>query len=339
MNAQNNENTPTILKALNKLYKDLKNYKNLTEYLSENNPIMGHKIKERDKLREKLIRNTSILKKLIIELTGKQLMNQNMNTYDIWDEAFNPTSQLPTSLNRNAINFCIDATNEAIGKLKVAIKKGTRDKETGELIKESGNIDWTEKDVINAISEALNPNKLITENESPDATFQNPGKEGIKVKSIESVESPKAFISHGKESVALRKLTEFLETLGVAPIIVKNQASLNKDLPDKINSYLNQSDFVIILATGDDKVTNEKTRKEKTQPRQNVIHEIGLAQKTHPCRIIYLLEEGAEFPSNIRPKVWETFKQRNMMNAFLGILRELRAYGMLKVIKTQSEEQ
>lgn len=134
---------------------------------------------------------------------------------------------------------------------------------------------------------------------------------------------PKAFISHGKESAALRKLKEFIETLGIEPLIVKKQASLDKDLPDKVNLYLDQADFVIILATGDDEFEG------KRHPRQNVIHEIGLAQKTHPGKIIYLLEEGAEFPSNIRPKVWENFKQRNMMDAFLAIVRELRAYGIL----------
>jgi len=109
---------------------------------------------------------------------------------------------------------------------------------------------------------------------------------------------PKAFISHGKKSVALNELEEFLETLGIKPLIVKKQPSLDKDLPDKVNLYLSRADFVIILATADDKVEG------KLQPRQNVIHEIGLAQKTHPGRIIYLLEEGAEFPSNIRPKVF-----------------------------------
>ncbi len=150
---------------------------------------------------------------------------------------------------------------------------------------------------------------------------------------------PKAFISHGKESAALRKLKEFIETLGIEPIIVKKQASLDKDLPDKVNLYLSQADFVIILATGDDTVKDKITGKEIIQPRQNVIHEIGLAQKTHPGRIIYLLEEGAEFPSNIRPKVWESFKQRNMMDAFLGIVRELRAYDILKVTNLPIEEQ
>lgn len=144
---------------------------------------------------------------------------------------------------------------------------------------------------------------------------------------------PKAFVSHGKESAALRKLKEFLETLGIEPLIVKKRASLDKDLPDKVNLYLSQADFVIILATADDTVKDKKTGTETKQPRQNVIHEIGLAQKTHEGKVIYLLEEGAEFPSNIRPKVWENFKQRNMMDAFLGIVRELRAYGMLKCVK------
>lgn len=145
--------------------------------------------------------------------------------------------------------------------------------------------------------------------------------------------SPSVFVSHGKESVALRKLAEFIETLGIDPLIVKKQPSLDKDLPGKVNFYLNQADFVIILATGDDTMTNRKTGTKIIQPRQNVVHEIGLAQKTHPGRIIYLLEEGASFPSNIRPKVWESFKQRNMMDAFHGIVRELRAYGILKVMK------
>lgn len=144
---------------------------------------------------------------------------------------------------------------------------------------------------------------------------------------------PSVFISHGKESVALRKLKEFIETLGIEPLIVKEQASLDRDVPDKVNFYLNEADFVIILATADDTVLDKKTGAEIIQPRQNVIHEIGLAQKTHPGRVIYLLEEGANFPSNIRPRVWESFKQRNMMDAFLAIVRELRAYGILQITK------
>jgi len=142
-------------------------------------------------------------------------------------------------------------------------------------------------------------------------------------------EVPKAFISHGKESVALKKLEDFLHNLGIIPLIVKEQPSLDKTVSDKVEYYLQQSDFVIILATGDDEFEG------RLHPRQNVIHEIGLAQKAFAGKIIYLLEEKAEFPSNISPKVWERFKQRNMLNAFLCILRELRALGILLAVKPQ----
>lgn len=152
----------------------------------------------------------------------------------------------------------------------------------------------------------------------------------IKKPQIFSLEPPKAFISHGKGSTALNKLEEFLHTLGVEPLIVKEQPSLDKTVDDKVNYYLSQADFVVILATGDDEF------KGKLHPRQNVIHEIGLAQKSHSGKIIYLLEEGAEFPSNINPKVWEHFRQRNMLNAFLCIIRELRALSILLAVKEQT---
>ena len=138
---------------------------------------------------------------------------------------------------------------------------------------------------------------------------------------------PKAFISHGKESKALIKIQQFLSALGIQPIIVEAQPSLGKAVDDKVNYYLDQADFTVILATGDDSIES------KLHPRQNVIHEIGLAQNKHAERIIYLLEEGAEFPSNISPKVWERFNQENMENAFLRINIELRAFGILKAVK------
>ncbi len=240
---------------------------------------------------------------LVKEYTGLESIHTSAGLQDVWNWAF---SFEANTLVLSALNDCIQATGRVIGKLEDDIKKGKRDKRTGELITTD---DKTNKKVIEV---------------PPESIFRET--------------PPQAFISHGKESVALRKLKEFLETLGIEPLIVKKQASLDKNVPDKVNLYLGQADFVIILATGDDTVTDKKTGKEIIQPRQNVIHEIGLAQKTHPGRIIYLLEEGAEFPSNIRPKVWESFKQRNMMDAFLGIVRELRAYGILKATKFPIEE-
>ncbi len=146
-------------------------------------------------------------------------------------------------------------------------------------------------------------------------------------------ELPSAFISHGKESIALDKIETFVLALGVNPLIVKDQPSLDKTVDDKVEYYLSQADAVIILATGDDEVSG------KHQPRQNVIHEIGLSQKTLPGRIIYLLEANAEFPSNIRPKVWESFSKDNMENVFERIVVELVAFGLLKVVKPSKPEE
>ncbi len=138
---------------------------------------------------------------------------------------------------------------------------------------------------------------------------------------------PKAFISHGKESTALNKLQQFLSALGIEPIIVETQPSLGKTVDDKVKYYLDQADFVVILATGDDSIEG------KLHPRQNVIHEIGLAQNKHADRIVYLLEERAQFPSNINPKVWERFNQENIENVFMRISIELRAFGILRAMK------
>jgi predicted nucleotide-binding protein len=145
-------------------------------------------------------------------------------------------------------------------------------------------------------------------------------------------EVPKAFISRGKETAALKKLEEFLYNLGIIPLTMKEQPGAGEAVPDKAEFYIQQSDFVIVLATGDDEV------KGKLHARENVVQEIGLAQKTHPGKIIYLLEEEAEFPASISPGVWVRFKQGNISDVFLHILQELRAFGILVAIKPQKRE-
>lgn len=142
-------------------------------------------------------------------------------------------------------------------------------------------------------------------------------------------ERPKAFIAHGGESVALDKLSDFLNALGIDPLIVELKATKGKALDDKVEHYLGQADCAIILATGDDEING------KLHPRQNVIHETGLAQKSFPEKIIYLLENDAEFPSNISPKVWESFTKDRIEETFTAVVRELKAFGIMKAVKPQ----
>jgi hypothetical protein len=52
-------------------------------------------------------------------------------------------------------------------------------------------------------------------------------------------------------------------------------------------------------------------------------------------RVIDLLEKGANFPSNIAEKVYERFTQDNMEKAQLKIVRELKAFGILRTSGTR----
>ena len=61
--------------------------------------------------------------------------------------------------------------------------------------------------------------------------------------------------------------------------------------------------------------------------------EIGKLQEIFKDRIIYLLQAGVKFPTNVNEKVRERFTSQNMDNAFIKIAKELREFGILKAVK------
>lgn len=111
--------TDSKLPEYKREYKKLLEDKNWADYLKNDSLRKDYssKIREeelKEELREKLVRKSGALSGKIIELTGKQYFTQAMTKYDMWVAAFNPL------INRQetALAFCIDAVNEAIGKLK-----------------------------------------------------------------------------------------------------------------------------------------------------------------------------------------------------------------------------
>jgi uncharacterized protein (TIGR02391 family) len=115
------------LNDLKQFYSELKTYKDTLEHLAKSTMILGHEIRERDELREKLVRRSGRLKPIIIKLTKKQYISRARITWDMWDMGLDPYPSLPE--NEISLAHCIDATNEAIGKLTDDIAKGIRDKE------------------------------------------------------------------------------------------------------------------------------------------------------------------------------------------------------------------
>lgn len=142
-------------------------------------------------------------------------------------------------------------------------------------------------------------------------------------------EKPKAFIAHGGDSPALRKLKKFLEALDVQPLVVEEQASEDRSVGENVDWYSKRANCAIILATKGD--IDGKTG--DFIPRGNVLMEIGKLQNLFKGRIIYLLQAGTKFPTNISEKVWGHFSPQSMDNAFTKVSRELTAFGILKAVK------
>jgi len=158
---------------------------------------------------------------------------------------------------------------------------------------------------------------------SAKAQLTKHGLEALQSESRVTSPSRRVFVSHGTESHALSKTERYLRALGVEPVIVIRKPSEGMSVDDLVDARMKESDCALILATADEEVSGRK------QPRPNVIHEIGLAQEKFANKVIYLKEEGCEFPSNVKPKVWETFTQDNMERAFQEIVLELRAFGIV----------
>jgi predicted nucleotide-binding protein len=144
---------------------------------------------------------------------------------------------------------------------------------------------------------------------------------------------PKAFIAYGGRSGALDKLCDFLNSLGIQPLVVERLPSMGMLVDEKVGKYQQEADCAIILATGGG-IIDEKTRKQ--HPRLNVIDELARLRKIFPTRTILLLEHGVQLPSNVSGIAYEHFTRQSMDRAFTAIARELTEFGILKAVKPQN---
>lgn len=142
-------------------------------------------------------------------------------------------------------------------------------------------------------------------------------------------ETPRAFIVHGGETDARKKLQRFLLALSVQPLIIEEEPKEGRSVDQQVEHYSKMADCAILLGTADDKELKDG----RLYPRRNDFIEIGRFLEKFPMRIIYLQEEGASFPSIIAEKLRTPFTQDNMDEAFTVIARELEAFGLLKAVK------
>ncbi len=165
---------------------------------------------------------------------------------------------------------------------------------------------------------------------------QNTGERiGVISTKLDTSIRPKAFIVHGGKSGVLEKLREFVEALGIKPLIVEMLPSKGMTLADKVKKYQQEADCAIILATRGGIID---TKSGKQHPRLNVIDELSSFWEAFPERVIVLLERGAELPSNKSGLTYEPFARQSMDRAFTAIARELTEMKILKAVKPLEEK-
>ncbi|PYI79566.1 MAG: hypothetical protein DME26_23180 [Verrucomicrobia bacterium] len=139
--------------------------------------------------------------------------------------------------------------------------------------------------------------------------------------------TPYIFISHGGPTLMhVIAVKEFLQALGLAPIVVRDMPNLNLSVNEKVRVYMGICTAAIALATVEDETTAREQR-----ARPNVENEIGMLQSAPniASRIIYLKEPSVKFASNYQEKVWIPFKNERVQDAFIPLAKEIKAFGLL----------
>lgn len=134
---------------------------------------------------------------------------------------------------------------------------------------------------------------------------------------------PRVFISHSGENEAFYRLTLFLNELGVQPIIAEWLPFGGRSVPDQVGEAIASCAAAIVFATRADQVGD------RSQPGRGALIETGILRQRFGERVIYLVEEGAEFGPMADNFARESFTQENLERVFHRLVVELKAYGLV----------
>ncbi|WP_039985952.1 TIR domain-containing protein [Vibrio owensii] len=146
--------------------------------------------------------------------------------------------------------------------------------------------------------------------------------------SVPSVEKPKnkVFIVHGHDGETKVRTARFIEKLGFEAIILHEQVSRGMTIIEKIEKFVNEVAFGIVLYTPDDVGTIKSEADSgmlKARARQNVVFEHGyLMGKLGRNNVVPLVENPIELPNDISGMVYVSD-----LDWQLDIAKEMKAAG------------
>ena len=132
-------------------------------------------------------------------------------------------------------------------------------------------------------------------------------------------QKPIVFIGHGHSTLWRDLKDQLQDQHGYEVVAYEVGARAGHQIRDVLEQMLSQSNFAILVMTGEDKTTDHRLH-----PRQNVVHELGLFQgRLGFSRAIVLLEEGTEEFSNINGVHQIRFSKGNVKETFGDVLATL----------------
>ena len=142
------------------------------------------------------------------------------------------------------------------------------------------------------------------------------------------IKKDKVFIVHGRDNEAKQEVARFIETIGLKPIILHEQASGGKTIIEKIEHYSEDAGFAIVLYTGCDRGRGAHETKipARQRARQNVVFEHGyLMAKLRRENVCALVKGDIETPNDISGVVYVTHDLAGAWKA--EIAKELKVSG------------
>ena len=108
------------------------------------------------------------------------------------------------------------------------------------------------------------------------------------------------FIVHGHNETDKRELVDFLQSLGLEPVVLNEQDDLGMTIIEKLEYYGPECCFAFVLMTPDDKARSGSGPEPQWRARQNVIMELGwFMARLGRDRVVILNTGGLEIPSDI----------------------------------------
>ncbi|HRN89629.1 nucleotide-binding protein [Hyphomicrobium sp.] len=135
--------------------------------------------------------------------------------------------------------------------------------------------------------------------------------------------STRIFIVHGRDGETKHEVARFLNSLGLAPVILDEQASEGRTLIEKFEAHSDVG-FAVVLLTPDDEGAL-KGASAQPRARQNVVLELGFfVGKLGRQRVASIVRgQSLELPSDIHGLVWMRYEE----DWKLRLARELKAAG------------